>query len=80
MVSTTPTFSSNLLLSALLQVCQGTGVQVHLRPLGPGMMQQIQSKCGSCAGTGYSTPPSKLLLVAIGRVIENQHTGLRGMH
>ncbi|EFJ49194.1 molecular chaperone [Volvox carteri f. nagariensis] len=38
------------------QVCQGTGVQVHLRPLGPGMMQQIQSKCGNCAGSGYSTP------------------------
>ncbi|PNW69999.1 hypothetical protein CHLRE_17g701500v5 [Chlamydomonas reinhardtii] len=38
--------------------CQGTGVQVHLRPLGPGMMQQIQSRCSGCAGSGYNCPPS----------------------
>ncbi|KXZ50899.1 hypothetical protein GPECTOR_14g147 [Gonium pectorale] len=38
------------------QTCQGTGVQVHLRPLGPGMMQQIQSRCSNCGGNGYSTP------------------------
>ncbi|KAG2493478.1 hypothetical protein HYH03_008294 [Edaphochlamys debaryana] len=38
--------------------CQGTGVQVHLRPLGPGMMQQIQSRCSTCGGNGYATPPS----------------------
>ncbi len=41
------------------QSCQGTGVQVHLRPLGPGMMQQIQSRCSTCGGNGYSCPPSK---------------------
>lgn len=41
------------------QTCQGTGVQVHLRPLGPGMMQQIQSRCSGCAGSGYNCPPSK---------------------
>ncbi|GFR48537.1 hypothetical protein Agub_g10434 [Astrephomene gubernaculifera] len=39
------------------QTCQGTGVQVQLRPLGPGMMQQIQSRCSTCGGNGYSTPP-----------------------
>ncbi|MEW5300082.1 MAG: hypothetical protein WDW38_002919 [Sanguina aurantia] len=40
------------------QPCRGQGIQVHVRPIGPGMMQQFQSKCGSCNGAGFSTPPS----------------------
>eukprot|EP00879_Flechtneria_rotunda_P007452 GHRR01007817.1.p1 GENE.GHRR01007817.1~~GHRR01007817.1.p1 ORF type:complete len:397 (+),score=129.28 GHRR01007817.1:380-1570(+) len=40
------------------QTCQGSGVQVHIRPLGPGMVQQIQSRCGDCSGSGYSSVPS----------------------
>lgn len=39
--------------------CQGSGVQVHIRPLGPGMVQQIQSRCGDCQGSGYSSIPSE---------------------
>ncbi|KAG1668475.1 hypothetical protein FOA52_005248 [Chlamydomonas sp. UWO 241] len=38
--------------------CRGTGVQVHIRPLGPGMVQQIQARCSSCAGSGFGTPAS----------------------
>eukprot|EP00878_Enallax_costatus_P000525 GHUV01000620.1.p1 GENE.GHUV01000620.1~~GHUV01000620.1.p1 ORF type:complete len:436 (+),score=128.18 GHUV01000620.1:166-1473(+) len=38
--------------------CQGSGVQVHIRPLGPGMVQQIQSRCSDCSGSGYSSIPS----------------------
>ncbi|WIA20060.1 hypothetical protein OEZ85_005923 [Tetradesmus obliquus] len=38
--------------------CHGSGVQVHIRPLGPGMVQQIQSRCGDCSGSGYSSVPS----------------------
>mmetsp|Transcript_5398 Transcript_5398/g.11894 ORF Transcript_5398/g.11894 Transcript_5398/m.11894 type:complete len:435 (+) Transcript_5398:126-1430(+) len=38
--------------------CRGTGVQVQIRPLGPGMVQQIQSRCSGCSGSGYSVPPS----------------------
>jgi hypothetical protein len=34
-------------------------VQVHIRPLGPGMVQQIQSRCGDCGGSGYSSIPSE---------------------
>lgn len=36
--------------------CRGTGVQVHVRPLGPGMVQQIQARCSSCNGSGQGTP------------------------
>lgn len=32
--------------------CQGTGIEVKLRPIGPGMMQQIQSSCTDCGGSG----------------------------
>jgi hypothetical protein len=46
-------------LSARSQTCRGSGVQVHLRPLGPGMMQQIQSRCSTCSGSGYNIPPCK---------------------
>jgi len=31
-------------------------VQVMMRPLGPGMMQQIQQPCSHCNQTGYSVP------------------------
>lgn len=32
--------------------CRGRGVKVMLRPLGPNMMQQIQTRCPDCDGTG----------------------------
>lgn len=38
--------------------CRGTGVQVHMRPLGPGMVQQIQARCSPCGGTGGAVPAS----------------------
>lgn len=41
----------------LMQTCHGSGVQVMMRPLGPGMMQQIQQPCSRCNQTGYATPP-----------------------
>lgn len=44
--------------AASLQVCHGSGVETKLRPLGPGMVQQIQQRCSRCGGGGYSCPPS----------------------
>ena len=38
--------------------CRGSGVQVHIRPIGPGMVQQIQARCSECGGSGKSHPPS----------------------
>lgn len=32
------------------------GLQVQLRPLAPGMMQQVQAPCTRCGGTGYQVP------------------------
>lgn len=32
--------------------CEGRGVTVKLRQIGPGMMQQVQANCDKCAGEG----------------------------
>uniref|UniRef100_H2YM75 Uncharacterized protein n=1 Tax=Ciona savignyi TaxID=51511 RepID=H2YM75_CIOSA len=32
--------------------CRGTGIQVKIHQIGPGMMQQIQSMCRDCEGKG----------------------------
>ena len=32
--------------------CSGSGVTVQFRQLGPGMVQQMQSKCSDCNGEG----------------------------
>lgn len=32
--------------------CQGSGIEVKLRQIGPGMMQQMQSTCSDCTGSG----------------------------
>jgi len=42
--------------SSTCKVCNGSGVQVHIRQLGPGMIQQVQSKCSACDGTGEVIP------------------------
>jgi DnaJ family protein A protein 2 len=52
--------------------CQGSGVQVHIRPLGPGMVQQIQSRCGDCQGSGYSSIPSDRCSSCNGNCLVNE--------
>ena len=32
--------------------CSGQGVQVQLKQIGPGMMQQLQTVCSDCGGEG----------------------------
>lgn len=32
--------------------CDGRGIQIKLRQIGPGMMQQIQQHCSDCQGNG----------------------------
>merc|ERR1719495_2506807 len=37
--------------------CRGSGMQVRIQQIGPGMMQQIQSMCQECHGEGESVDP-----------------------
>lgn len=32
--------------------CRGRGIRVIVRPLGPGMVQQMQTGCSDCKGSG----------------------------
>lgn len=37
--------------------CRGTGMQVRIQQLGPGMVSQVQSMCGECQGQGERIHP-----------------------
>ncbi|CAI6348890.1 unnamed protein product [Macrosiphum euphorbiae] len=37
--------------------CQGSGIQVQIHQLGPGMIQQVQSMCSECRGQGERINP-----------------------
>lgn len=37
--------------------CQGSGIQVTIHQLGPGMIQQVQSMCSECRGQGERINP-----------------------
>jgi len=39
------------------QSCRGSGMQIRIHQIGPGMMQQIQSMCQDCHGEGESVDP-----------------------
>lgn len=39
------------------QNCRGSGMQIRIQQIGPGMMQQIQSMCSECHGEGETVDP-----------------------
>lgn len=49
--------------------CRGQGFEVKLRPLGPGMMQQIQMQCENCQGTGEMIDEKKRCKACLGRKV-----------
>lgn len=63
--------------------CQGKGVVVRLRQIGPGMVQQLQQQCPSCGATGFSVQKQKerqVLEVNIERGMKNgEKIRFRGM-
>ena len=46
------TGSTNPTANSVCQDCRGRGVRVIMRPVGPGMMQQMQAQCERCGGEG----------------------------
>lgn len=38
--------------------CNGQGITIQLRQIGPGMVQQLQAKCRDCRGTGEKIRPA----------------------
>lgn len=54
--------------------CKGSGIEVKLRPIGPGMMQQIQSPCHDCGGSGeFIRERDKCKKCKGKRVLEHSH-------
>lgn len=52
--------------------CRGTGMQVRIQQLGPGMMQQIQSMCGECQGQGERVDPKLRCKKCNGRKVNRE--------
>jgi len=52
--------------------CRGTGMQVRIQQLGPGMMQQIQSMCGECHGEGERVDPKLRCKKCQGRKVNRE--------
>lgn len=54
--------------------CRGSGIQVTHRQIGPGMLQQMQSMCSDCGGTGdYIREKDKCKKCKGKRLIEVDH-------
>merc|ERR1712117_168115 len=52
--------------------CRGTGMQVRVQQLGPGMMQQIQSICHECQGQGERIDPKHRCKTCNGRKVTRE--------
>jgi len=52
--------------------CRGSGMQVRIQQLGPGMMQQIQSMCQDCHGEGERVDPKLRCKKCNGRKVNRE--------
>ncbi|XP_053188407.1 dnaJ homolog subfamily A member 1 [Scomber japonicus] len=52
--------------------CHGTGMQVHVRQLAPGMVQQVSTVCHSCQGQGQRISQKDRCKACVGRKILRQ--------
>ena len=52
--------------------CRGSGMQVRIQQLGPGMIQQIQSVCRDCQGQGERIDPKHRCKACAGKKVTRQ--------
>ena len=52
--------------------CRGSGVQVRVKQLGPGFIQQMQSVCSDCEGQGERINPKDRCKDCSGRKITRE--------
>lgn len=52
--------------------CRGTGMQLRIQQLGPGMVQQIQSMCHECSGQGERINPKDRCKTCQGRKVNRE--------
>lgn len=49
--------------------CRGSGMQVKIQQIGPGMVQQIQSVCGECQGQGEMINAKDRCKICLGKKV-----------
>ncbi|XP_046445096.1 dnaJ homolog subfamily A member 1-like [Daphnia pulex] len=49
--------------------CRGSGMQVRIQQIGPGMVQQIQSVCGECQGQGERINAKDRCKICLGKKV-----------
>nr|CAD7447206.1 unnamed protein product [Timema bartmani] len=54
------------------RACRGSGIRVAYRQLGPGMSQQIQTRCGECSGEGEVIIDKDRCTSCRGKKVQNQ--------
>nr|CAD7201752.1 unnamed protein product [Timema douglasi] len=54
------------------RACRGSGIRVAYRQLGPGMSQQIQTRCGECSGEGEVINDKDRCTSCRGKKVQNQ--------
>ncbi|XP_050542629.1 dnaJ homolog subfamily A member 1 [Daktulosphaira vitifoliae] len=52
--------------------CQGSGIQVQIHQLGPGMIQQVQSMCSECRGQGERINPKDRCRTCNGKKVNRE--------
>lgn len=50
--------------------CKGSGMQLRIQHLGPGMVQQIQSVCGECHGQGERINAKDRCKICLGKKVK----------
>lgn len=56
--------------------CRGSGMKVTMRPLGPGMVQQVQSVCSDCSGEGELINEKDRCKVCRGKKVTQESKGI----
>jgi DnaJ-class molecular chaperone len=55
-----------------IKQCDGRGVQIKLRQIGPGMVQQVQVHCDKCGGSGEIINEKDRCKKCLGKKVRNE--------
>jgi len=58
--------------SAQCRVCNGRGIRIIMRQLGPGMIQQMQAQCDECGGKGETAKEEDKCKACKGKKVEKE--------
>jgi len=59
-------------LDTTCATCKGTGIEVKVRKIGPGIVQQMQAQCTTCDGEGINIPKKDRCTACDGKMVITQ--------